>query len=124
MLSLVPVQLQRTWPLLIYLRGNLSQRSLVDVVKKGDLVEDSEFMETLLVAVPKCVTAITIRRFPAIQLGCLSCMDRSSRHADELQKPAEGLGEQVRAIDGHGRPAEYTVGWTTSSLLFLFDVPP
>ncbi|RSH94719.1 Vacuolar ATP synthase subunit C [Saitozyma podzolica] len=33
--------------------GNLSQRSLVDVVKKGDLVEDSEFMETLLVAVPK-----------------------------------------------------------------------
>jgi V-type H+-transporting ATPase subunit C len=43
--------------LLIYRRGNLSQRSLVDVVKKGDLVEDSEFMETLLVAVPKCVKA-------------------------------------------------------------------
>lgn len=33
--------------------GNLSQRSLLDVIKKGDLVENSEFMETLLVAVPK-----------------------------------------------------------------------
>lgn len=46
--------------MLISRRGNLSQRSLVDVVKKGDLVEDSEFMETLLVAVPKCVKAIWI----------------------------------------------------------------
>jgi hypothetical protein len=27
----------------------------LDVVKKGDLVENSEFMETLLVAVPKSV---------------------------------------------------------------------
>ncbi|GMK55598.1 hypothetical protein CspeluHIS016_0206540 [Cutaneotrichosporon spelunceum] len=33
--------------------GNLSQRSLMDVVKKGDIVENSEFLETLLVAVPK-----------------------------------------------------------------------
>lgn len=34
-------------------QGNLSQRSLMDVVKKGDIVENSEFLETLLVAVPK-----------------------------------------------------------------------
>ncbi|WWD16470.1 hypothetical protein CI109_100896 [Kwoniella shandongensis] len=33
--------------------GNLSQRSLLDVVKKTDLVENSEFLETLVVAVPK-----------------------------------------------------------------------
>ncbi|WRT65749.1 uncharacterized protein IL334_002697 [Kwoniella shivajii] len=34
-------------------QGNLSQRSLTDVVKRNDLVEDSEFLETLVVAVPK-----------------------------------------------------------------------
>ena len=34
-------------------RGNLSQRSLLDVVNKEDMVENSEFLETLLVAVPK-----------------------------------------------------------------------
>ncbi|EIW68972.1 hypothetical protein TREMEDRAFT_39301 [Tremella mesenterica DSM 1558] len=33
--------------------GNLSQRSLLEVVKKEDLVENSEFLETLVVAVPK-----------------------------------------------------------------------
>lgn len=38
-------------------RGNLAQKSLIDVVKKGDLVEGSEYLETLLVAVPKCVVA-------------------------------------------------------------------
>jgi V-type H+-transporting ATPase subunit C len=37
-------------------RGNLSQRSLVEVVKKEQLVEGSEYLETLLVAVPKWVT--------------------------------------------------------------------
>ncbi|EKD03439.1 hypothetical protein A1Q2_02246 [Trichosporon asahii var. asahii CBS 8904] len=34
-------------------QGNLAQKSLIDVVKKGDLVEGSEYLETLLVAVPK-----------------------------------------------------------------------
>jgi hypothetical protein len=34
-------------------RGNLSQKSLLNIIKKGDVVEDSEFLETLLVAVPK-----------------------------------------------------------------------
>ncbi|WVQ78786.1 hypothetical protein IAT38_000877 [Cryptococcus sp. DSM 104549] len=33
--------------------GNLSQRSLLGVVKKEHLVENSEFLETLIVAVPK-----------------------------------------------------------------------
>ena len=39
-------------------RGNLSQRSLLDVVKKEHLVEDSEFLETLLVAVPTSVLRV------------------------------------------------------------------
>jgi len=33
--------------------GNLSQKSLLGVVSKEDVVEDSEYLETLLVAVPK-----------------------------------------------------------------------
>ncbi|KAF8168336.1 hypothetical protein B0H34DRAFT_56278 [Crassisporium funariophilum] len=33
--------------------GNLSVRSLADVVSKSDFLQDSEYMETLLVAVPK-----------------------------------------------------------------------
>ncbi|KZT21706.1 ATPase, V1 complex, subunit C [Neolentinus lepideus HHB14362 ss-1] len=35
--------------------GNLSVRSLADVVSKDDFILDSEYMETLLVAVPKSV---------------------------------------------------------------------
>ena len=34
-------------------RGNLSVRSLTDVVSKDDFIQDSEYLETLLVAVPK-----------------------------------------------------------------------
>ena len=45
--SLVQMQRKKT--------GNLSIRSLVDVVTKDNFVEDSEYMETLLIAVPKCV---------------------------------------------------------------------
>ncbi|KAF5311794.1 hypothetical protein D9619_003322 [Psilocybe cf. subviscida] len=33
--------------------GNLSVRSLADIVKQDDFVQDSEYLETLLVAVPK-----------------------------------------------------------------------
>ena len=36
-------------------RGNLSVRSLVDIVKKEYFIDDSEYMETKLVAVPKWV---------------------------------------------------------------------
>ncbi|KAK7463825.1 Vacuolar ATP synthase subunit C [Stygiomarasmius scandens] len=43
--SLVQMQRKKT--------GNLSVRSLVDVVSKDDFIQDSEYMETLLVAVPK-----------------------------------------------------------------------
>ncbi|KAF7339668.1 V-type proton ATPase subunit C [Mycena sanguinolenta] len=43
--SLVQMQRKKT--------GNLSLRSLVDVVSKDDFVQDSEYLETLLVAVPK-----------------------------------------------------------------------
>lgn len=34
-------------------QGNLSQKGLVGVVKKEDMIEGSEFLETLFVAVPK-----------------------------------------------------------------------
>lgn len=34
-------------------RGNLSVRSLVDIVSKEDVINDSEYLETQLVAVPK-----------------------------------------------------------------------
>lgn len=37
----------------IVTRGNLSVRSLAEVVSKDDFIPDSEHMETLLVAVPK-----------------------------------------------------------------------
>ncbi|EJD55434.1 ATPase, V1 complex, subunit C [Auricularia subglabra TFB-10046 SS5] len=43
--SLVQMQRKKT--------GNLSVRALADVVKKDDFLEDSEYMETVLVAVPK-----------------------------------------------------------------------
>jgi len=43
--SLVQMQRKKT--------GNLSVRSLVDVVSKEDFIQDSEYLETLLVAVPK-----------------------------------------------------------------------
>ncbi|KAJ7655056.1 hypothetical protein DFH06DRAFT_1201473 [Mycena polygramma] len=43
--SLVQMQRKKT--------GNLSIRSLVDVVSKEDFVQDSEYLETLLVAVPR-----------------------------------------------------------------------
>ncbi|CAK5280131.1 unnamed protein product [Mycena citricolor] len=43
--SLVQLQRKKT--------GNLSIRSLVDVVSKKDFIQDSEYLETLLVAVPK-----------------------------------------------------------------------
>jgi len=43
--SLVQMQRKKT--------GNLSVKSLVDVVSKKDFIDDSEYMETLLVAVPK-----------------------------------------------------------------------
>jgi hypothetical protein len=36
-----------------HLRGNFSVRSLADVVSKEDFIEDSEYLETLLVAVPR-----------------------------------------------------------------------
>ncbi|KIK97653.1 hypothetical protein PAXRUDRAFT_135892 [Paxillus rubicundulus Ve08.2h10] len=36
--------------------GNLSVRSLVDVVSKEDMIQDSEYMQTCLVAVPKTLT--------------------------------------------------------------------
>ncbi|KAF8350269.1 hypothetical protein F5887DRAFT_1070462 [Amanita rubescens] len=35
--------------------GNLSVRSLADIVSKGDFIQDSEYLETILVAVPKAL---------------------------------------------------------------------
>jgi len=33
--------------------GNLSVRSIADVLSKQDFVQDSEYLETILIAVPK-----------------------------------------------------------------------
>lgn len=41
--------------LLKILRGNLSIRSLADIVSRDHFVHDSEYLETVLVAVPKYV---------------------------------------------------------------------
>ncbi|KAH7883898.1 ATPase V1 complex subunit C [Phlebopus sp. FC_14] len=46
--SLVQMQRKKT--------GNLSVRSLLDVVSKEDMIQDSEYMQTCLVAVPKTLT--------------------------------------------------------------------
>ncbi|KAF5368442.1 hypothetical protein D9758_002368 [Tetrapyrgos nigripes] len=60
--SLVQMQRKRTYariPILIedilnpLSSGNLSVRSLVDIVSKEDFIQDSEYLDTLLVAVPK-----------------------------------------------------------------------
>lgn len=74
-------------------RGNLSQRSLLEVVKKGDLVENSEFMETLVVAVPKYVARSSL----------------GSTHLLTDQEPDQGLGDQIRASDVHGGSEIFTV---------------
>jgi V-type H+-transporting ATPase subunit C len=49
----VPTSLMPGWHILTTSRGNLSLRSLVDVVSRDDFVQDSEYLETLMVAVPK-----------------------------------------------------------------------
>lgn len=36
-------------------RGNLSIRSLAEIVKKEHFIQDSEYLQTVLVAVPKFV---------------------------------------------------------------------
>ncbi|KAG9314647.1 ATPase V1 complex subunit C [Chiua virens] len=46
--SLVQMQRKKT--------GNLSVRSLVDIVSKDDMIQDSDYMQTCLVAVPKTLT--------------------------------------------------------------------
>ena len=63
--ALVQIQRKKTYVLcllcrlpfvqfrLILTSGNLSVRSLADIVSKDDFLQDSEYMETLLVAVPK-----------------------------------------------------------------------
>jgi V-type H+-transporting ATPase subunit C len=43
--SLASVQRKQT--------GNLSQKSLSDIVSKDDFIWDSEYLQTVLVAVPK-----------------------------------------------------------------------
>ena len=54
----------------IYLSGNLSVRSLVDVVSKDDFIEGSEYLETVLVAVPKYATRLAIISSLTYRLMC------------------------------------------------------
>lgn len=42
----------------VFLSGNLSVKSLADIVNKDDFIQDSEYLETLLVAVPKYVRVV------------------------------------------------------------------
>lgn len=51
--SVIFAHLSHCSRLIILSRGNLSMRDLADVVSKDDFIQDSEYMETLLVAVPK-----------------------------------------------------------------------
>lgn len=37
-------------------RGNLLSRSLIDIVKPEDFVQNSEYLQTVAVCVPRCVT--------------------------------------------------------------------
>lgn len=36
-------------------RGNLLSRSLIDIAKPDDFVQNSEYLQTLVVCVPRCV---------------------------------------------------------------------
>jgi V-type H+-transporting ATPase subunit C len=61
--SLTQMQRKKQWELfvlmssqyisIVVVRGNLSVRSLADVVSKEHVIQDSEYLETQLVAVPK-----------------------------------------------------------------------
>ncbi len=59
--------------------GNLSVKSLADIVHKEDFVEDSEYLETLVVAIPKYN---------------LSLIHHGSGLAS-IQKPRKGMDNQV-----------------------------
>lgn len=48
----------RVFPADFSLRGNLSVRALADVVSKKDFIPESEYMQTVLVAVPKFVLVV------------------------------------------------------------------
>lgn len=70
--SLVQMQRKKTWVLhttmqwssfvdFFFIRGNLSVRSLVDVVTKEHIIQDSDYLETCFVAVPKLDTPLCHR---------------------------------------------------------------
>lgn len=65
----------------------------MDVIKKEHIVDGSEYLETLLVAVPKYVDNVRSRL--------------------TVQEPYQGLAEQVRALDAYGCAAQFSVSVTT-----------
>ncbi|RPB08355.1 vacuolar ATP synthase subunit C [Morchella conica CCBAS932] len=56
--NLVSVQRKQT--------GNLSTRSLASIVKKSDFVQSSEYLETLLIAVPKSLSKDWLRTYETL----------------------------------------------------------
>ena len=72
-------------------RGNLSVRSLADIVKKEHFIGDSEYMDTVLVAVPKCVSSLHPGGSRVLSSLMASC-----------QELCQGLEHQVRAVDTDG----------------------
>lgn len=64
----IPSHPLRAHPSMITCRGNLSVRSLADIVQKEHFVGDSEYMQTVLVAVPKCVSSYA-RRVPNVEFA-------------------------------------------------------
>jgi V-type H+-transporting ATPase subunit C len=58
-------------------RGNLSTKSLVGIVSKEDVVVDSEYLETLLVAVPKYVGPASMYQMVGSRL-VPACADRGT----------------------------------------------
>lgn len=86
-------------------RGNLSVRSLADVVKKDDFVRDSEYLETLLVAVPKLVSSTSL----------------SSRLDKTSQEPNQRMEQLLRTTCIHGRTAVFSVS-SFSVVNYLFGI--
>jgi V-ATPase subunit C len=76
-------------------RGNLSVRSLADIVSEDDLLQDSEYMQSILVAIPKYFQCSLER--PRIGLMTIS------------QKPRQDLEFQLRTLSHHGGAAVRSV---------------
>jgi len=81
--------------------GNLSMRSLADVVSASDFASTngSEYLETILVAVPKCVLPL----FSLARPGSRRSKALTRVICVPSQEHRQGVGDVVRAVDADGR---------------------